>query len=120
MARKRKRWNEKQIIRAAERAAKKKHVSEEGGLRRLKIQTASPGKRIGIAAISLIPLGIAFLSQGSCLPLAIAFYIVGAALVACAIFGNKKTVDSVLNGMDAGASDRILERILDSIINGLL
>ena len=89
-------------------------------MRRLKIQTASPGKRIGIAAISLIPLGIAFLAQGSCLPLAIVLYIVGAALVACAIFGNKKTVDSVLNGMDAGASDRILERILDSIINGLL
>jgi len=105
----------KQIARSARKAAKKQKSKHGKTPKKLKIQTAATWKRIVIAIFSLLFLGLSIYLKDISLFGCIASGLLFVFTLGTAIIGNKKIIDSGINGIDASISDRALDSIIDGL-----
>jgi len=104
----------KQITRNARRAAQKQIRKHGSVVKPLKVQVAATWKRLVAGVFGVVLLWFAysaFVWDGGALALVltIVFGILGVALLVIAFLGDKKTVDSAVDGLD----------VLDVLIDGL-
>ena len=104
----------KQIARNAKRAAQKQIRKYGSVTKPLKVQVAATWKRLVTGVFGIVLLWFAysaFVWDGGALALVltVVFGLLGVALLVIAFLGDKKTVDSTVDGLD----------VLDALIQGL-
>ncbi|EDY82170.1 hypothetical protein VDG1235_1790 [Verrucomicrobiia bacterium DG1235] len=114
--------NQQALIANARRKALRERRKREGAFSRddllsLQVSTVPRWKRIVVSTFGLCSLigGIIAMIQTDSWILASLFIAFGLMLIYIGAFKRKKTIDSALNGIDAGTTTNILDAIWDAL-----
>lgn len=107
----------KNAQRTAKRMKKRKKEFSKDDLLHSKVSTVSLWKRILVVFVGLVFLGFSvwLYTKSNELLFPLAFGVFGIGIAITGMLAGKKRLDSILQGVDGGASNSIIDAIIDGI-----